>query len=96
MVAQLAGSVESGAGGNSLVVPRDARVVTQWLIVAGISLNTVSLFLRPHGWTAVVKVVLQVGTVVCFVVAFTRLWRARRRRLQSLADDDLSPGGPSR
>ncbi|HEY6747921.1 MAG TPA: hypothetical protein VI357_19665 [Mycobacteriales bacterium] len=65
----------------------------------GIALNTIALFLNrndgPHGWIAVFKAALQIGSVACFVVAFTRLWRARRRRLLSLADDDSSAESPS-
>lgn len=75
-------------------MPRDGRVISQWLITVGIALNTVALFLDrgdgPDGWTAVLKGALQLGAVACFAVAFTRLWRARRRRLRSLADDDSS------
>jgi hypothetical protein len=82
-------------------VRSDARTVAQWLIPLGISLNTFALFLSragddgPHGWLAVLKAVLQLAAVACFVVAFVRLWRARRRRLQSVTENDLDTESPS-
>jgi hypothetical protein len=68
----------------------------QWLIAVGISLNTIALFLDPDRSLrlAVLKAALHAAALTCFVVALTRLWRARRRRLQHPARDDLSTEDP--
>jgi hypothetical protein len=77
-------------------VPKDARTVTVWLVPVGITLNSIALFLGVFthndvsGWLAVFKLVLQAAALVCFAVFFVRAWRARQRRLRSLAEDDLS------
>jgi hypothetical protein len=91
--------VVTDAEGKKPDVPKDARAVTHWLVPVGITLNSVALFLGVfthndlRGWLTVLKLVLQAAALACFVVFFVRVWRARQRRLRSLAGEDLSAEG---